>query len=73
MVMTLIDARPAIMATYAAVSRDTGTRIGLDQVDSRLGAQGWRSTAALKVWSMLNGTDACMCVSCHRPSVLRRP
>ena len=35
--MTLIDSRPAIMAAFAAVSRDTGTRIGLDQVDSRLG------------------------------------
>jgi len=35
--MTLIDSRPAIMAAFAAVSRDTGTRIDLDQVDSRLG------------------------------------
>jgi phosphoglycolate phosphatase len=35
--MTLIDSRPAIMAAFAAVSRDTGTRIGLDQVDTRLG------------------------------------
>jgi phosphoglycolate phosphatase len=35
--MTLIDSRPAIMAAFAAVSRDTGTHIGLDQVDTRLG------------------------------------
>ena len=35
--MTLIDSRPAIMAAFAAVSQDTGIRIGLDQVDTRLG------------------------------------
>ena len=35
--MTLINSGPAIAAAFAAVSRDTGTRIGLDQVDSRLG------------------------------------
>jgi phosphoglycolate phosphatase-like HAD superfamily hydrolase len=37
--MTLIDSRRAIVAAFAAfaaVSRDTGTRIGLREVDSRL-------------------------------------
>jgi phosphoglycolate phosphatase len=35
--MTLIDSRPAIMASFAALARDTGTAIDLAAVDSRLG------------------------------------
>ena len=35
--------------------------------------QGWRSMAALKAWSILNGTDSCRWVICQRPSRLRRP
>jgi phosphoglycolate phosphatase len=35
--MTLIDSRPAILASFAGLARDTGAVIDLDAVDSRLG------------------------------------
>jgi len=35
--MTLIDSRPAIMASFAALAKDTGTAIDLEAVDRRLG------------------------------------
>ena len=35
--MTLIDSRPAIMAAFAGLARDTATAIDLAAVDSRLG------------------------------------
>jgi phosphoglycolate phosphatase len=35
--MTLIDSRPAILASFAGLARDTATAIDLDAVDSRLG------------------------------------
>jgi phosphoglycolate phosphatase len=35
--MTLIDSRPAIMASFAAVARETGVAIDLAEVDVRLG------------------------------------
>jgi phosphoglycolate phosphatase len=35
--MTLIDSRPAILAAFAGLARDTATTIDLDAVDSRLG------------------------------------
>jgi phosphoglycolate phosphatase len=35
--MTLIDSRPAILASFTALAEDTGTAIGLAAVDSRLG------------------------------------
>ena len=35
--MTLIDSRPAILASFAALAEDTGTAIDLAAVDSRLG------------------------------------
>ncbi len=35
--MTLIDSRPAILASFAGLARDTGTVIDLEAVDSRLG------------------------------------
>jgi phosphoglycolate phosphatase len=35
--MTLIDSRPAILASFAGLARDTGTAIDLAAVDSRLG------------------------------------
>ena len=35
--MTLIDSRPAIMAAFAELARETGTEIDLAAVDSRLG------------------------------------
>ena len=35
--MTLIDSRPAILASFAALARDTDTVIDLTAVDSRLG------------------------------------
>jgi phosphoglycolate phosphatase len=35
--MTLIDSRPAILASFAGLARDTGTAIDLTAVDSRLG------------------------------------
>lgn len=35
--MTLIDARPAIMAAWSALARETGTEVDLAAVDSRLG------------------------------------
>jgi phosphoglycolate phosphatase len=35
--MTLIDSRPAIMAAFAELARETGTGIDLAAVDSRLG------------------------------------
>lgn len=35
--MTLIDSRPAILAAFAGVARDTGTRIDPAGVESRLG------------------------------------
>jgi phosphoglycolate phosphatase len=35
--MTLIDSRPAIMASFAAVARETGVPIDLAQADARLG------------------------------------
>jgi len=35
--MTLIDSRPAILASFAALARDTAVAIDLDAVDSRLG------------------------------------
>lgn len=35
--MTLIDSRPAILAAFAGVARDTGTRIDPAEVDGRLG------------------------------------
>jgi len=35
--MTLINSRPAILASFAGVGRDTGTAIDLDAVDRRLG------------------------------------
>jgi phosphoglycolate phosphatase len=35
--MTLINSRPAILASFAAVSQETGTAIDLDAVDRRLG------------------------------------
>jgi phosphoglycolate phosphatase len=35
--MTLIDSRPAILASFAGLARDTGTAIDLEAVDSRLG------------------------------------
>jgi len=35
--MTLIDSRPAILASFAAVARETATAIDLDAVDRRLG------------------------------------
>jgi phosphoglycolate phosphatase len=37
--MTLIDSRPAIMAAFAAMSRDLSVRIDLDAVDGRLGVK----------------------------------
>src|SRR6516162_3233752 len=35
--MTLIDSRPAILASFAGLGRDTGTAIDLAAVDRRLG------------------------------------
>jgi phosphoglycolate phosphatase len=35
--MTLINSRPAILASFAEVARETGTAIDLDVVDGRLG------------------------------------
>ena len=35
--MTLINSRPAILASFAAVARETATAIDLDEVDRRLG------------------------------------
>jgi phosphoglycolate phosphatase len=35
--MTLIDSRPAIMAAWSAVARETGTEVNLEAVDRRLG------------------------------------
>jgi phosphoglycolate phosphatase len=35
--MTLINSRPAILASFAAAGRETGTAIDLDAVDRRLG------------------------------------
>jgi phosphoglycolate phosphatase len=35
--MTLIDSRPAILASFAGLARDTGTAIDLEVVDRRLG------------------------------------
>jgi phosphoglycolate phosphatase len=35
--MTLINSRPAILASFAAVGQETGTAIDLDTVDRRLG------------------------------------
>jgi phosphoglycolate phosphatase len=35
--MTLIDSRPAILASFAAVARETGVPIDLAQADARLG------------------------------------
>lgn len=35
--MTLIDSRPAILASFAETGRETGTAIDLDAVDRRLG------------------------------------
>jgi phosphoglycolate phosphatase len=35
--MTLIDSRPAILASFAGLARDTATAIDLEAVDSRLG------------------------------------
>jgi phosphoglycolate phosphatase len=35
--MTLIDSRPAILASFAGLARDTATAIDLDAVDRRLG------------------------------------
>src|ERR1700759_3073851 len=35
--MTLINSRPAILASFAEVARETGTAIDLDAVDGRLG------------------------------------
>ena len=35
--MTLINSRPAILASFAAVGRETGTAIDLGAVDRRLG------------------------------------
>ena len=35
--MTLINSRPAILASFAEVARETGTTIDLDAVDRRLG------------------------------------
>jgi len=35
--MTLIDSRPAILASFAGLGRDTATAIDLEAVDSRLG------------------------------------
>jgi phosphoglycolate phosphatase len=35
--MTLIDSRPAILASFAGLGRDTGTAIDLAAVDARLG------------------------------------
>lgn len=35
--MTLINSRPAIMAAWSAVSAETGVRIDLDEVDTRMG------------------------------------
>jgi phosphoglycolate phosphatase len=37
--MTLINSRPAILASFAATSRETGTAIDLDAVDRRLGVK----------------------------------
>ena len=37
--MTLIDSRPAIMAAFAAMSRDMSAAVDLDGVDSRLGVK----------------------------------
>src|ERR1700726_2019115 len=35
--MTLINSRPAILASFAEVARETGTAIDLEAVDRRLG------------------------------------
>jgi len=35
--MTLINSRPAILASFAGVAQDTSTAIDLDAVDRRLG------------------------------------
>src|SRR5258707_9512944 len=37
--MTLINSRPAILASFAEVSRETGAAIDLDAVDRRLGVK----------------------------------
>ena len=41
--MTLIDSRPAILASFAGLARDTATAIDLAAVDSRLGSS-WRTS-----------------------------
>jgi len=64
--MTLIDSRPAIMAAFAAVSRDTGTRIGLDQVDSRLGI---KLEEELGFWFPPEGVPAA--AGCYRRHYVR--
>jgi phosphoglycolate phosphatase len=64
--MTLIDSRPAIMAAFAAVSRDTGTRIGLDQVDSRLGI---KLEEELGFWFPPGGVSAA--ADCYRRHYVR--
>ena len=37
--MTLINSRPAILASFAETARETGTAIDLDAVDRRLGVK----------------------------------
>ena len=39
--MTLIDSRPAILASFAGLARDTATVIDLAAVDRRLGSS-WK-------------------------------
>jgi phosphoglycolate phosphatase len=64
--MTLIDSRPAIMAAFAAVSRDTGTRIGLREVDSRLGI---KLEDELGFWFPPEGVSAA--ADCYRRHYVR--
>jgi len=64
--MTLIDSRPAIMAAFAAVSQDTGTRIDLDQVDSRLGI---KLEEELGFWFPPEGVPAA--ADCYRRHYVR--
>ena len=64
--MTLIDSRPAIMAAFAAVARDTGTHIGPREVDRRLGI---KLEDELAFWFAPEGVPAA--ADCYRRHYVR--
>ena len=68
--MTLIDSRPAILASFAAVATETGVAIDPAGVDSRLGV---KLETELAYWFPDNEIEAAIAIYRRHYPVLSRP